>query len=451
MGRKIKIQEIILLVISTLATITIALAIIRWKAPTLLGIPTDMVLVKSSKEAVPFYENIFNPAHVNPGKIILEDPFVRVRNKQLIPNMGGIGPNDILGFRNISVPNEADIIVIGDSQTYGNNALIWENWPHLLKFYIPANVTIYSMATGGWGALQYVYAFAKSINFKPKLAIIAFYTGNDPIDTYSFAQASNLWQEFIPEGVNLDDYKLPIVDYPAPPDQQWTVEFPDGTGTVFTPTLRNTSNQKVKSIDIAYEIMINVSRKIKELAERKNIKVFYTIIPTKEYVYSGKIIHDGIKMDAAYKSLIENESYRIDAFSRELNKISPGSYIDVADRLMQEALKPVKLYPANINGHPLPAGYGVIADEIGKRIAGVLDSKQSDGVYFSKTLGDQRFPVYVRNKMFWIVIGDTGVLLRKTGMKEFPELEIRELTHLIFGGYVEMKTIIEQNQIHNNP
>ena len=451
MSRKIELRDILLFVVTTLATILLALLVIRWFAPTLLGLPADMVLVKSSREVPPFYENIFNNKAEDSEEFMIKDPVVRVRGRPFIQNLGGIGPNDILGFRNLSVPHEADVITIGDSMTYGNNAYIWQNWPSLLKFYIPDGKVIYSMAAGGWGALQYVYAFAKSLHFKPRLVIVAFYTGNDPIDTYSLARASKLWREFVPEGVNLGDYSLPRAEYPAPKDQQWHVEFPDGTGTVFTPALRNASNQMVKSIDIAYAIMVNVARKIKELADRKQVQVFYTIIPTKEYVYSEKIRQAGMEMDAAYKGLVENEGRRIASFARALQEISPGAYIDVADRLKQEALKAERLYPSDINGHPLPAGYGVIADEVGKKIATVFKTAESAGVYLSKTVNGLVLPVIVRNHRFWIITGDSNGLAQKTGLKELPALEMRELYGLEFGGYVDVQKVIEAQQAHAAP
>ncbi|MCZ6802463.1 MAG: hypothetical protein O7D86_00605 [Proteobacteria bacterium] len=58
---KIKItrSDFLLLLISIILTVLIALALIRWLAPTLLGIPGDLVLVQSNKEVPPYYENIF--------------------------------------------------------------------------------------------------------------------------------------------------------------------------------------------------------------------------------------------------------------------------------------------------------------------------------------------------------------------------------------------------------
>jgi len=40
--------------------------------------------------------------------------------------------HDLNGFRNIEVPKKVDILVLGDSQTYGTNASLEENWPSTL-------------------------------------------------------------------------------------------------------------------------------------------------------------------------------------------------------------------------------------------------------------------------------------------------------------------------------
>jgi len=102
------------------ATLLLALLVIRWLAPGLLGIPTDLQLVQVSKTLPPFYEVVFNGEDLQSGKFMLQDPRTRVRARQLYPDSFGMGPHDVLGFRNRAVPDVADIVTIGDSQTYGN-------------------------------------------------------------------------------------------------------------------------------------------------------------------------------------------------------------------------------------------------------------------------------------------------------------------------------------------
>lgn len=109
MGIKLKNSELVLILISTIISVVLGLTIIRWLQPSLLGISDDLVLVKSAQKKNPFYENIFDEASLRSSKFILKDPVVKGRARPLFPEMPGIGPNDILGFRNEAVPNRADI------------------------------------------------------------------------------------------------------------------------------------------------------------------------------------------------------------------------------------------------------------------------------------------------------------------------------------------------------
>ena len=63
--------------------------------------------------------------------ILIKDPDHPRQGYALVSLMSAAcGPNDLLGFRNRSIPHSARIVAVGDSQTYGNNAGIEErNWP----------------------------------------------------------------------------------------------------------------------------------------------------------------------------------------------------------------------------------------------------------------------------------------------------------------------------------
>ncbi len=111
-----------------------------------------------------------------------------MRGNPLYPAHGTLGPHDLLGFRNHAVPRMAELVIIGDSQTYGNNAVLSDNWPNQLARALnrPAD-DVYSMAVGGWGAVQYLAMFEKGLRFQPRVIVIAFYSGNDPLDSFHMA------------------------------------------------------------------------------------------------------------------------------------------------------------------------------------------------------------------------------------------------------------------------
>lgn len=444
MNIKISGTEIVLIILSSLLTLIITIALVRWIAPSLLGIPDDMVLVQSSKEVPPFYEHIFNTEDLGSREFILKDPLTQVRAKPLYPNLGPVGPNDLLGFRNITIPDQADVIVIGDSQTYGNNVIIWENWPHFMEVNLPAGTSVYSMATGGWGALQYLYAFSKAVFLSPKVVIIAFYSGNDSLETFNLARSSEYWSRIL-EVNNLDEI-TPITPTSTPGHKEnWQVKFEDGIETVFTPELRHRSNMKHPAIDKGYDLMEKVIMMIADTARQLDIKLVVTIIPTKEYVYSEKIKNESIDIETAYNKLVNDESERIHDFEKRTMEIKNIKYVDVANALKLKAMQPVGLYPPGENGHPVAEGYYTIAQEISPVVSSMLN-KPEDGMAWGVFINRERYPFYLENGRFWILIGEQKIIDRYFGdnsVVKVPEFSVNELTGYVYAGHIDISLVAE--------
>jgi len=151
-------KEWIMLSGVAIVTLWIGLVLIRWYAPHLLGVPIDLQKVAVSKELSPFFDGVFRAADYQSTDFLIQDPYV-VRAKPLFPAVVGAGPHDILGLRNLGVPNVVDIITIGDSQTYGNNAAMGKNWPSMLRLGVggeEGNYSLYNIAIGAWGAVEYL-------------------------------------------------------------------------------------------------------------------------------------------------------------------------------------------------------------------------------------------------------------------------------------------------------
>ncbi len=350
-----------------IGTLTIALLVIRWLAPGLLGLPTDLQLVQVSKTLPPFYQGVFRKEDLQSNKFILQDPYTRVRAKPLTRDLF-LGPNDILGFRNYAVPNVADVITIGDSQTYGNNAVLGENWPSQMQNMLATKGTsVYSMATGGWGAVQYLDMFINSAVFEPRVVIIAFYTGNDSLESFQMAYSVDHWAALRPDPA-LGKSDGPSITFPAPENEQWPVTFKDGVHTIFTPTLRLGANLDHPAVNAGYAIMAGVVNGVSDAAKRSQLQLVFTIIPTKELVYSLKVTRDKLKPPADYLALLEREQHNIEQLSASMRNLPNAVYVDVITPLQQAALGNIPLYPQDINGHPVAEGYEVIADAIARKV-----------------------------------------------------------------------------------
>jgi len=128
-------------------------------------------------DAFPQVAVILNPS-VRDGPIEprLLDPELIYRGNPRYPQ------HDANGFRNASIPDNADVVTIGDSQTYGSSVPFYQAWPRVLEKL--SSCRIYNMALGGYGPLQYSVLAREAVRFKPRLIFVAIYFGNDFYDNW---------------------------------------------------------------------------------------------------------------------------------------------------------------------------------------------------------------------------------------------------------------------------
>lgn len=129
-------------------------------------------------------------------KFLLKDSRLKHR---VAPGASG---HDSNGFRNDSVPERADIVALGDSQTWGINANREGAWPQVLGRM--TGRTVYNMGVGGYGPLQYWALTEKALSFSPKVVVVGLYTGNDIYDVYSLAYASDDYKDLRAPGAPED-------------------------------------------------------------------------------------------------------------------------------------------------------------------------------------------------------------------------------------------------------
>jgi lysophospholipase L1-like esterase len=419
-------KEWVLLSVSVLVTLLAALGIIRWMAPGLLGVPTDLQLVQLDEQLPPFYEGAFRRDQGEAGELMLKDPLTRVRARPFLQDMQPVtyGPHDLLGFRNYAVPGVVDVVAIGDSQTYGNNAYLSQNWPSKLADRLTdKNVDVYNMSTGGWSAVQYQNMFTKAMAFQPRVIVIAFYSGNDPLESFRDVYGNEHWNWLKPD-LELTPADMPAVEFPAPESEWWEVVFNDKVKTIFTPVLRYSSNSDHPVVDAGYEIMARVVRDIGTAAGKVKTKIVFTIIPTKELAYAVKVKQEKLNPPEDYTTLVESELRHIDKLKAVIKNLDDVEYVDVVASLQRAALGPVPLYPSSIDGHPVFAGYQVIGNTIADHISGFID-KKSDGL------------VALQGKDGYIIY-----LLRDNGLQFFESSDL-----VLQNGWAEEIAVVEPRDI----
>jgi lysophospholipase L1-like esterase len=338
---------------------------------------------------------------------LLDDP---VLGHRVEPLQGG---HDALGFRNAGVPAQADIVALGDSQTYGVSAPRDESWPAQLGRLTGS--TVYNMALGGYSPPDYLYlAQTLAPKLQPRRLVVGVYLGNDLIEACWAVQQRAHWArwrssdggDMCDVGHALDAGEPPkrfgaLRDWlsrrsvlygvlkatvfstagereqkqaaaPAASDQRfpWADPAQPSVRTIFTPQARLAAmDLRLRGVREGLRITQLALDELAAQAARSHSTLLVILIPTKERVYCEHLQRTGAQMPPAFSALCA-ASDRVGAELTQHLAASGIAHVDVLAPLQAEVAKHVPLYPADTDGHPRGAGYAVIA----RAVAGALGS-----------------------------------------------------------------------------
>ncbi|MBI5136101.1 MAG: hypothetical protein HZA24_02070 [Nitrospirae bacterium] len=436
-------KEWLLAALMALVTLVLALGVVRWLAPGLLGIPVDLRVVRVSEAVPAFFDNVFRPEDREGEGLILNDPVTATRHRPLVAeaNLMGeagtlFGPTDLLGFRNRAVPVVADVVTIGDSQTFGSNVPMADNWPSRLAG-MAGGPVLYNMSVGGWGAIQYQDLFGKALALGPRVVVVAFYTGNDPAESVRLAYEFERWADFRPA----PEKPGPVPSHWPPTDgEMWRVRFGDGVETVFTAAARLMSNDRDQAATGAgYAIMAEAARRMAERAAREGAWVVFTIIPTKETAHADKVAAEGLDAPADYRRLVAHEAQNTAALAGVLEGLPNATYVDLVTALQQAALGPRPLYPPGPDGHPVGSGYHVIARALSGAVMAHLPAPPAPGLHAVRVPGkDALALVLLRDGGVWF-FGSPDVAAANgwTRSADSAPLNVRDIAQLPLRGVIK--------------
>ena len=301
----------------------------------------------------------------------------------------GTGGHDAWGFRNIELPQSADVVAIGDSMTYGYSATASQSWPSQLASL--SGLQVYNLGLGGYGMVQYHHLFNdRALSLDPKVVLISIYLGNDLIDTYRGATGFDYveglergetdgrflgsfrvwmskhvltWQVLKHELEDVVNILRAAESSEAERPGLYHMDHPV-LRTAFLPSCcyqaLNPDNPEIKR---GLEIIFEKLEAIKSTCGEQAIDCKVLLVPTKESVL-WPVAKDILSGDALTEvgRLVTAEAAMAKVLATKLDEIGLP-YLDLLAP-MQGRAQTESLYLANDDGHPNAKGYGVIAQVV---------------------------------------------------------------------------------------
>jgi len=322
--------------------------------------------------------------------------------------------HDDWGFRNEQVPERADIVVLGDSQTYGAGVLRSEAWPKQLA--AVSDKTVYSISCGGHGPTQSLMLLDKALELEPDWVVEAVYAGNDLFDCYHLVHgmgglpdlatrdeqaraeiaaaearetllgqvtrvsgaASTGLKGWLRDHSRLyglaratrDALRGPVdgTDWPSmvaaaarSGGRDEAFQLSAEIRTTFTPAYRLCAlDQSDPRLLEGRRIMEECLRRMQARVEQAGARFVVLLVPTKELVFREVVRQSGYGSET-FRRVTNNELTFWDALRKSL-QARGIAHVDALPALRAQVQQSLAPYPMSNDGHPNPVGHRAIAE-----------------------------------------------------------------------------------------
>jgi len=297
---------------------------------------------------------------------IVDDEWLQYR---ITPNSGG---HDEFGFRNKEVPQNAKIVAIGDSNTYGLAATRSDAWPNQLAK--RTGDTVYNMGLGGYGPLQYLKLLqTQAMELNPEIVLVGLYFGNDFVDTYQLVYLQDKWKQYRNEQITFDKIASKVVDDSRRARRlsglrNWlsrnSVFYRILTGAL-GPALREYQSDHMQEEGRAY-FRPERGSVIRFNALMLEHALNFTRPEVEELVYSDLIINsEDQPQKEIFSNIVASENLLRDKVFLALER-DGINHVDLLPAFAENAVTS-QIYPT-FNTHPNALGYSIIANTVAHKL-----------------------------------------------------------------------------------
>ena len=334
------------------------------------------------------------PVHT-PTANRIEDEVLSYR---MSPRLAGIDEN---GFRNPEVLDSAELVTLGDSQTYGFNARPEHTWPQQLADQL--DVSVYNFGVGGYSPLQTYALIDDALALDPDLMVISLTLANDLNDVCALIVQSDYWAWWADEA----GYDVSICP-PEPPAAAKTLRFwwaQTAIGSLTESVWHNIalwrqfaiSSEDAKQqtdeavivpapietiistavvqrhiehtdlsqphIALGLEITIEVLKTARAKANAKRAQFAVLIIPTKEAVLHTHLVEQGYVLPDYFEVAQMQETQLVARLAETLGE-ADILYVDARPYMLQAVQTDSAVFAPSTDNHPLANGYAAYADAL---------------------------------------------------------------------------------------
>lgn len=346
---------------------------------------------------------------------------------RIAPHTAGF---DAWGFRNSGVPSRADIVAIGDSHTYGNNATMAESWPAVVGRL--TGHSVYNLALGGYGPNQYYHLMTtRALSLKPRWVICGLYLGDDFENAFLMTYGREHWSSL--RNGQWDRVQADIWESPEPGGglralRRWlsrnsvvyrlvvhgpvlgrvkaalqirqadrsdskvvtSLTVPDaGIHEAFRPIgMRDRLNQRSPAVREGMRITFELLAKMNQTCRDHGCRLLVVLIPTKETVFAEYLLRDPqVRLRDVIAQLVDDEAEA----RRELQAFLARADIPYVDTLLALRRRVGEHLYTRSDGdmHPDAKGYGVIGEAVAEFLRRHHEASIFDIGYAVGTAGRQ--------------------------------------------------------------